>query len=191
MSEEKPIEQMTVEEAKGEIDRRLEDFESDYWQNEKPGHRRAVDEMRRLHEVAFPQKGAEPHDNLADQLEKEGIRTVEDVEKIAAEKKKGNDEDELTPEEKEALDGLKNEWGEEYEGNIGIAQKTYETVATQYGDDEFRALMDKEGLGNNPTIIKLFHKVGAAQEAYEKEAKEALSNFTCPHCGEKIADKEE
>ncbi|NIO20942.1 MAG: hypothetical protein GTN76_09430 [Candidatus Aenigmarchaeota archaeon] len=78
--EEKPIEQMTVEEAKGEIDKRLSDFTRPYWDKNHPLYNQEVEEVRKLHEVAYPQKGAEPHDGLADKLEKEGA-TLEDIEK--------------------------------------------------------------------------------------------------------------
>jgi len=171
MSEEKPIEQMSADEAKAEIDTRLSDFSRPYWDKNHHLHREDVEQMRRLHEVAFPQKGEGSHDGLAERLEKEGVRTVEDVERIAAEKKTGNDEDdsELSPEEKEALDGLKRDWGDDYQANLTVAQETYEGVASQYGDDGFRALMEG-GLGNDPAIIRLFYKIGKdLKEAAERE----------------------
>lgn len=189
-NEGKDIEAMSVEECEREIDTTLENPEHVYWAKNSPSQARAVQRMRLLHERVFPSKGEEPHDGLAEKLEKSGVKTLEDVERIAAEKKTGSDQDELTPEEKEALDGLKTEWGEDYETNISIAQETYEKVAEQYGDDDFRAVMD-EGPGNDIRIIRLFHRIGVAQETFEKESREALNNFTCPHCGEKITDEEE
>jgi hypothetical protein len=191
MSEEKPIEQMSVEEAKTEIDRRLEDFESPYWVNEHPGHRRAVDEMRRLHEVAFPQRGAEGHNGLAEKLENEGV-TEDDLKR--AEKSledlqdQADDQEEipLTPEQEEGFKKLKAEWGNTYEEKLDQARMAYEGIVQTYAKDneEFKTLMENS-LGNEPCIIKLFSK-------FAEEGREAAQSITCPHCGKPItAEKED
>jgi len=51
---------------------------------------------------------------------------------------------------------LKQEWGDKFDANLDIARSTIK----KFGGDEISTWLDKTGLGNDPTAIKLFHKVG-------------------------------
>lgn len=57
----------------------------------------------------------------------------------------------------ESLTALKNEWGQAYDRNLQIAKKAFSTFA----DESTMEQIDAEGLGNNLTLIKLFHSIGA------------------------------
>lgn len=57
----------------------------------------------------------------------------------------------------EGLTNLKNEWGQAYDRNLQIAKKAFSTFA----DEDTMDKIDSEGLGNNLTLIKLFHSIGA------------------------------
>lgn len=58
----------------------------------------------------------------------------------------------------EAETELKKEWGDKFDGNIELAKRALK----QFGGDEVVAFMDQSGLGNNPLIVKLFNRIGAA-----------------------------
>jgi len=51
---------------------------------------------------------------------------------------------------------LRKEWGNAYEQNITVANKTVQ----QFGGNEAMAVFEETGLGNHPVIIKLFSKIG-------------------------------
>lgn len=189
-NEGKDIETMSAEDCQSEIDTTLENAEHVYWG--KPGssrsQKRAVERMRQLHEKLYPQKGAEPHDALSERLKSEGIETVEDVDKLATEKKAESEEDEedisLTEAQEEGFKKLKGEWGDEYETRLDEARGTYEGVMQIYGKDnpEFKELMESS-LGNEPSVVKLFAEIA-------KQGRE-MQPLNCPHCGEEIKDEEE
>jgi hypothetical protein len=191
MSDELNIESLTPDQAKVEIDKRLSDFESPYWDNRHPLHRSHVDEMRRLHEVAFPPKGEEPHDGLAERLEREGV-TEEDFKK--AENKlddleaEAEDEEEipLTPEQEAGFKKLRGEWGNDFETRLDEARSAYQGIAETYAKEnpEFKELMESS-LGNEPSIIKLFSE-------FARQGREGTLSITCPHCGKPVtAEKED
>ncbi len=62
----------------------------------------------------------------------------------------------------EALDGLKEQWGDQYDANIAIALDGIKML----GDDanDFQAMLDETGLGDNPALIKMFAKLGAQNQ---------------------------
>ena len=61
------------------------------------------------------------------------------------------------------LDGLKHEWGENYEANIEIAKGAWQGALATVGDSELNAgmedLINETGIGNNPIALKWFHKL--------------------------------
>lgn len=58
----------------------------------------------------------------------------------------------------EGLNKLKQDWGDEYDQNVSIAAG----VVRKFGGEEVQQYLDESGLGNDPALISLFHKVGAA-----------------------------
>jgi hypothetical protein len=60
--------------------------------------------------------------------------------------------------EEAATTSLKSEWGAAYPQNLDLAKK----ALAHYGNDEVRAELEKSGIGNNPALIKVFHKMGMA-----------------------------
>ena len=53
---------------------------------------------------------------------------------------------------------LRSDWGDDYEGNLGISKK----ALAKFGNPELVTFLEKTGLGNNPDMVRLFHKVGTA-----------------------------
>lgn len=51
---------------------------------------------------------------------------------------------------------LRREWGGQYDGNI---QSAKHAIAT-YSDPDFLAYLDQSGLGNDPRMIRMFHRIG-------------------------------
>jgi len=51
---------------------------------------------------------------------------------------------------------LQREWGKNYDGNLDYARRAY----AQFGSKELTDLMEDEGLGNHPEVVKAFSKVG-------------------------------
>jgi len=56
----------------------------------------------------------------------------------------------------EASNLLKVEWRKDYDVNIALASKT----ARNLGGQELADYLDKSGLGNNPALIRAFHRAG-------------------------------
>jgi len=56
----------------------------------------------------------------------------------------------------EALEALKTEWGGAAPRNLALAERAVVTL----GGKEAQEFFDSSGLGNNPTLVKLFSKVG-------------------------------
>lgn len=163
MSEDKPIEGMTADEAKLEIDTTLADYNHPYWaRRDHPLHDRAVQRMKALHEVAFP-KEPTTHDK-ADQIvlgqALEGL-TQEEIDAAEAKRKEEEEEEhlDLTEEERAGLEGLKREWGPEFDQNLILARSAVDATAESFGD-ELLDILAEDGLGNNPSIIRYFLKVG-------------------------------
>lgn len=59
---------------------------------------------------------------------------------------------------KETETHLKQEWGDKYEENVEIARNAYEKLTS----NEFREIMDRNGLKNDPIVVHTFHNLGIA-----------------------------
>lgn len=59
---------------------------------------------------------------------------------------------------KEAEDGLKKEWGNEYANKMSIAQR----VVKDYAGQEVVDFLEKTKLGNNPAFIRFVYDIGSA-----------------------------
>ena len=62
----------------------------------------------------------------------------------------------LAAQRNDVEEGLKKEWGFDYDKQIRSAQRALQV----YGDPEIMELMNSEA-GNNPAVIKLFARLGA------------------------------
>lgn len=74
------------------------------------------------------------------------------------------------------LENLKTEWGEAYEGNMQRAAEAFKT----FGDEETAQYLDETGLGNDPTLIKLFSNIGAklGEGDFKGQAKPSMTKET-------------
>lgn len=54
------------------------------------------------------------------------------------------------------LDTMKKEWGDNWRTNIALMDRAMD----KFGDPEFKTFMDESGFGNNPHMIRIFHKIG-------------------------------
>tara|TARA_R100001198_G_C5167837_1_gene170060 strand:- start:24 stop:860 length:837 start_codon:yes stop_codon:yes gene_type:complete len=75
----------------------------------------------------------------------------------------------LETQRKDTEQSLKQEWGFDYDKNVRAAQRALDV----YGDDDLKELMNTE-VGNNPAMIKLFHRLG--QEVTEDMAQNTQNN---------------
>lgn len=67
----------------------------------------------------------------------------------------------LTEQRTRWANDLKNDpdfGGENYQQNVSTAIKAMQA----FGDDEVRTLLNESGIGNNPAVVKMFHKIGLA-----------------------------
>ena len=55
------------------------------------------------------------------------------------------------------MESLKEEWGESFEGNIQRAANAFKV----FGNEETAKYLEDTGLGNDPTLLKLFSNIGA------------------------------
>jgi len=53
---------------------------------------------------------------------------------------------------------LKGEWGDKYDGNVELAKR----AVRHFGDEDFNRFLDASGFGDNPALIKVFHKIAQA-----------------------------
>ncbi len=174
MSEEKPIESMSVEECEREINATLGDYNSLYWtRKDHPLHDQAVERMRQLHEKAFPREPEAPKkekgtrylagdaDDLGLKQALEGV-TEEDIEEAERKREEQAEEEDLEADldadEKRALSELKAEWGPEYKARCDLAATAVDMIAEKYGEDLVDLLEDYR-LGNHPTLIKFFYRI--------------------------------
>lgn len=56
------------------------------------------------------------------------------------------------------LEALKTRWGADFEANRDLAMNTFNT----YANPNLKATVEKEGWGNHPDFVELFHKIGTA-----------------------------
>lgn len=76
------------------------------------------------------------------------LRTMSDAYLGMIKRQRGNAE--------EIAADLREEWGREYDANLGLAVQTAQT----FGGDELMESLQKSGLGNNLQLIKTFTKIG-------------------------------
>lgn len=48
--------------------------------------------------------------------------------------------------------------GDKFKENLSVANKALE----QFGDDDFKALLNSSGAGNHPAVLRTFHRIGKA-----------------------------
>lgn len=65
-------------------------------------------------------------------------------------------EEELETYNAMGIEKLRTEWGRNYEKNIGLAKR----VVNRLGSPEFIDMLNDTKLGNNPVMVRMFHKVG-------------------------------
>jgi hypothetical protein len=63
---------------------------------------------------------------------------------------------EYTKMTEEGVGKLKTEWGANFDKNISMATR----AVKELGGDELKSILEETGLGNHPTLIKLFVKLG-------------------------------
>lgn len=70
---------------------------------------------------------------------------------------------EVTSQDKEFQEGiessirtLKTDWGATYDSKVRAAQ----AAVNHFGDDKLREYLDSSGIGNDPSLIKVFSKIG-------------------------------
>jgi len=56
------------------------------------------------------------------------------------------------------VNAVKIEWGDKFDANVAIAHKAVEQFCTA----EDKRYLDESGLGNNPMLVRMFHKIGLA-----------------------------
>lgn len=54
------------------------------------------------------------------------------------------------------LDGLRGEWGNQYDTNVAMARQAIHA----FGGEDVKALLNQNGLGDHPLLIKTFAKIG-------------------------------
>jgi hypothetical protein len=75
----------------------------------------------------------------------------------------------------EQMDALKTRWGAEFDGNRTLALNTFASFA----NPNLKATVEKEGWGNHPDFVDLFHRIGVAtREDVMRNADNALKNPT-------------
>ena len=60
--------------------------------------------------------------------------------------------------QREAVESLKNDFGDKYDENLDVAQ----SVVKKFGDEELIKFLDESGIGDSPLMIKLFAKIGGS-----------------------------
>lgn len=58
--------------------------------------------------------------------------------------------------ETQAVESLKTEWGVNFKKNVTLAQRAVEKI----GGPDLKKFLDESRLGNNPQLVKMFHKIG-------------------------------
>jgi hypothetical protein len=74
-------------------------------------------------------------------------RTLQEFENTQAERKM---------QQEEAISGLKQEWGEEFDRNIKAAR----VAVNEFGGDDLKTYLQESGLSNDPQLVKAFSKIG-------------------------------
>lgn len=56
------------------------------------------------------------------------------------------------------LESLRGEWKENFDANAAVAKQ----AVSKFGGDDLKMFLKESGLGNNPLLVKMFHKIGVA-----------------------------
>jgi hypothetical protein len=67
-------------------------------------------------------------------------------------------ETERTTAQETATAALKTEWGDKYDANLAIAQRALKA----FGSEELSQHLVESGLGDDPRMVRLFHKIGSS-----------------------------
>ena len=59
------------------------------------------------------------------------------------------------------LNELKTEWGGDYDKNVEIGRRVINELVSEDIRDEFKAELERTGLGNSPLMIKAFNQIGS------------------------------
>ena len=64
----------------------------------------------------------------------------------------------VTKNREASVETLKKEWGNNYEQNLDLAKRVYK----RFADEASKQFIEQSRFGDNPAIVKLFHKIGTA-----------------------------
>jgi hypothetical protein len=64
----------------------------------------------------------------------------------------------LNAQDKQARDAIMKEWGDKHDSNLEVARK----AVMQFCSKEEMAWFDTTGMGSNPVLVKMFHRIGQA-----------------------------
>ena len=56
----------------------------------------------------------------------------------------------------QSVESLKKEWGDKFEPNLEVAKRVYK----RFADEGSKQFIEQSRFGDNPAIIKLFHRIG-------------------------------
>lgn len=151
MDQEIPLSDLTPEAAEVEINEHMGDFQGGYWRKDHPDHDKVFERVKGLHEVAYPAPG-----------QKKGINTQTEAQTEEAQ----------ALEASESERALREEWKEQYDGNVEMARGGYGWFAENLiqGDEELESLI--ESLGNKRPVIKLFHRLGVLMKEAQERGEE-------------------
>ena len=62
-------------------------------------------------------------------------------------------------EQAEAINALKKQWGDQFDGNVAEVQTAFKTIAGKVGDPQLAQRMVESGYGNDPDMLKMFHGI--------------------------------
>ena len=102
-------------------------------------------------------------------LNNDQVSALIDFQKSQVDYELQNQPAQLETQRKDTEQSLKQEWGFDYDKNVRAAQRALDV----YGDEDLKQLMNTE-VGNNPAMIKLFHRLG--QEVTEDMAQNTQNN---------------
>ena len=102
-------------------------------------------------------------------LNNDQVSALIDFQKSQVDYELQNQHAQLETQRKDTEQSLKQEWGFDYDKNVRAAQRALDV----YGDEDLKQLMNTE-VGNNPAMIKLFHRLG--QEVTEDMAQNTQNN---------------
>jgi hypothetical protein len=153
------FEGLTPDQAKERIADIMYKGDDPYFTRDHPGHKRAVERMTKLHQIAYGDEGEGGYDSLEQTLRDQGIETIEDLEAL--------EDESLTKLEKEGLEradkAMQREFGAEYKEMSELAREGVDFAAGEI--PELIEALEKVGpdgkcLGNDPQVARLFARIG-------------------------------